>query len=302
MRYSIFIQGVREFGWNPSKVVEAGSRGNTVTQLVSSIVDSEESDLFGYMQTNAKIGEKKEASISRTTPVRLLPAIALEPFGSDIEMLTNKYQADKIQSQANIANIENQRTLFRYTICVDLHRIGSEIDEIGTRISLMGQNAKPETDEEFKAYSNKIHSLDIGSDKKNKRVTQLLEIVGRLYRDIRGRREDLKPLFIIGGVYDTFNPFFENIVNVQWESKKPKIIEDSLKQQLEAHYMVVDLLGNEIARTVKQDTFIGVREGFFANITSDFKSIYSEQEPGEHVDSPEHVISKLKQEVETYYR
>jgi CRISPR-associated protein Cst2 len=30
--------------------------------------------------------------------------------------------------------------------------------------------------------------------------------VAFLYRDIRGRREDLKPLFAIGGVYDIKNP------------------------------------------------------------------------------------------------
>ena len=35
-----------------------------------------------------------------------------------------------------------------------------------------------------------------------------------LYRDIRGRREDLKPVFVIGGVYDIKNPFFHNLVEV----------------------------------------------------------------------------------------
>src|SRR4051812_19326827 len=75
IRYSIFVQCVREFGWRPSKVEEAGGGENTVTQLTSSILESEESDLFGYMQTNTKIGEKKEVTVSRTSPIRLLPAI-----------------------------------------------------------------------------------------------------------------------------------------------------------------------------------------------------------------------------------
>lgn len=36
-----------------------------------------------------------------------------------------------------------------------------------------------------------------------------------LYRDIKGRREDLKPLFAIGGVYDVKNPVFSNVVDVK---------------------------------------------------------------------------------------
>jgi len=302
LRYSIFIQGAKEFGWHPSKVEEAGGRGNTVTQLTSSVIESEESDLFGYMQTNAQINDKKQATVTRTTPVRLLPAIGLEPFSSDIEMLTNKYQADKIQSQPNIANIENQRTLYRYSISVDLHRVGTEADEIGTRISLNGSKADAANDKEFIAYTKKIRGQDIGSEKKKDRVTQLLEVIGRLYRDIRGRREDLKPLFIIGGVYDTFNPFFENIVNVEWErNRKPKISTSSISQVIDGKYMARDNFGNSIVKSVGQDTFIGIREGFYANGVSDLASLYPNESP-KHVGSPEFVISKLKERVDEYYR
>ncbi len=72
-----------------------------------------------------------------------------------VEMLTNKYQADKISESPNIANIEFQRSLQRYTIAVDLHRIGNEMDEIGTRIS-PGTNteAKDLESDEFKRLSS----------------------------------------------------------------------------------------------------------------------------------------------------
>ena len=42
-----------------------------------------------------------------------------------------------------------------------------------------------------------------------------MDTLAFLYRDIRGRREDLKPLFIIGGVYDVKNPVFQNVVDVK---------------------------------------------------------------------------------------
>lgn len=301
LRYSIFNQGVREFGWQPSEVKEAGNGDSKVTQLTSTIVQSQESDLFGYMQTNVPIGKDKEATLTRTTPVRLLPAIALESFSSDMEMLTNKYQADKIQSQPNIANIENQRTLYRYSISIDLHRIGSEADEIGTRAS--PNKGLSRTDKEFEAFVKKLRTLDIDLDKRRERVTQFIDVIGRLYRDIRGRREDLKPLFIVGGVYDTFNPFFENIVNLEWEKyKKPKINTSPLLQMLEAMYTARDGSGNEATKSIKQDTFVGVRDGFFGNGASDFASLYPQQEYGKHVGSPEFVISELKKRVVDYYK
>lgn len=291
LRYSIFIQGVREFGWKPSDAAPAGTDDKKVIQLTSSITDSEESDLFGYMQTNLKIGEK-EAIVTRTTPVKLLPAIALEPFSSDMEMLTNKYQADKKQLSPNIANIENQRTLYRYSICVDLDRIGTEADKIGTRVSYDGQ---AETE-----FSKNLRNKDIGSENKKKRVSQLLDVVGRLYRDIKGRREDLKPLFIVGGVYSTFNPFFENIVGIEWEKSRPKVNVSPLSQMIKSTYTTKDGNGNELISSVEDDTFIGFREGFFSNNASDFESLFS-TETKKHVGSPEFAISELKNRVAAYY-
>ncbi len=60
-----------------------------------------------------------------------------------------------------------------------------------------------------------INLLEIEKEEKARRVNKLLDTISLLYRDIRGRREDLKPLFIIGGVYDIKNPFFENVVDVR---------------------------------------------------------------------------------------
>jgi CRISPR-associated protein Cst2 len=304
IRYSIFTQGVREFNWTESKVEEAGKGVNTVTQLTSDIVNSVESDLFGYMQTNTKIDrkEEKEVMVSRTSPVRILPAIALEPFNNDLEMLTNKYQSDKIQSHPNIANLENQRTLFRYSVCIDLHRIGVESDEIGTRVLPTGK-IDPTKDRDFISYEKKLRGLDIGSEMKTKRVHQFLEVVGRLYRDIRGRREDLKPLFIVGGVYETFNPFFENIVNIDFKSnKKPKINLSPILQMLKGKYTSIQLgEENEIEKTVQEDTFIGIRDGFFANELSELALPHSENESNSHIGSPEFVILKLKEKVAEYY-
>jgi len=293
LRYSIFTQGVKEYGWRASDVEEAGKGDQTVTQLISEIGVSEESDLFGYMRTNVNWNEGKEATIVRTTPVRILPAIALEPFASDLEMLTNKYQADKKQLTPNIANSEQQRSFYRYTIAIDLHRIGSEADEIGTRVS---PNKELKTDQDkvaFEGFRNNIKLKNTDNTLKARRVLELLEIVKLLYRDIRGRREDLKPLFIISGVYDTCNPFFENLVTVKWEKDKPKIVAEPLKQILSSQYAMLDAKGSLVMKNIKDETFIGIRDGIFNNQASDFGL--------EKLNSPEEVISELQKRVNQYY-
>lgn len=291
LRYSLFVQGVKEYGWKPSDVINSGSGDKQVVQIVSDIKDSEESDLFGYMKTDVDVGNGK-ATVTRVSPVRILPAIALEPYESDMEMLTNKYQADKKNIQPNIANIESQRSLFRYTICIDLHRIGTECDEISTKVMPQGDYEKYKKD--FDNYTSVLRNNDIGKESKIKRVCQLLDVIGTLYRDIRGRREDLKPLFIVGGVYDTLNPFFENTVIVDWKDNKPEINISALIQQIlpndkqESHANIAD------------NTFIGIRDGFFVNSSSGFKKNLPENTQ-QHVGSPEFVISSLKNKVSQYY-
>lgn len=292
LRYSLFIQGVREFGWKPSKVVNSGSGDKQVVQMVSDIKDSEESDLFGYMKTDIDVG-KGQATVTRVSPVRILPAMAIEPYESDMEMLTNKYQADKKNIPPNIANIESQRSLFKYTICIDLHRIGTESDEISTKI--MPQKDYEKYKKDFDNYESNLRKTDIGKESKTKRICQLLDVIGTLYRDIRGRREDLKPLFIVGGIYDTLNPFFENTVIIDWKNDKPEINIDALIQQISLNDKTQGSHTN-----IADNTFIGIREGFFANSSSDIKNSLPENMQ-QHVGSPEFVISSLKNKVSQYY-
>lgn len=349
LRYSIFIQGVKEFGWKPSHVRLAGGEisnseesgdgdrsigKKTVTQLLSTIRASPETDLFGYFDTNidpakwvnnnensqekeqatesqtktSTTGKAVEATVSRTSAVRISPAISLEAYQGDTEMLTNKYQGDKIQAQPNIASSEIHQSIYCYTISIDLHRVGTEQDMIGTRMSFGGGKDNPNASDVFKEFQKRIRNQRISYEERKQRVLQLLDIIGRLYRDIRGRREDLKPLFVIGGVYEVCNPFFSNIVRI--DSNKfgekdfqPRIKPEPIVQLLkDAEYTLYGTNGNDknTIKTVRQDTFIGIRDGFFNNKMDDF----SKQVPDnfkDHVGSPECAISKVKEMVERYY-
>lgn len=190
------------------------SKDKTVIQFSpnTTIKDYPELDFFGYLKTDKEI--KK-----RSAKVRLSNAVSTETFKGDLDFLTNKGLADRIGSNMNIAQAEIHKSYYVYTITADLEKIG--IDE----------NDK----------------IELDNNEKCRRVQKLLDTVAFLYRDIRGRRENLSPLFAVGGVYDIKNPIFENLVSV----KENKIS--------------VEKIEKGIFDFMKADTYCGFIEGKFDN-------------------------------------
>lgn len=212
LRYNI-VEQLSE----PTATVKAeGSGDKKVIQFApdATIKDYPEIDFFGYMKT-----KKGEGTATRSAKVRLSNAVSLETFKGDLDFLTNKGLADRLNENMNIAQSEIHRSYYRYTITADLDQIG--IDE-GDGIS-------------------------IENSEKARRVNKLLDTVSLLYRDIRGRREDLKPVFAIGGVYDVKNPVFQNALEV----KDNKVLVSTIEGVL------FDFL--------KNDTYCGLIEGKFSN-------------------------------------
>ena len=218
IRYNI----VEQLGENKANVKAEGSGDKKVVQFSAetTIKDYPELDFFGYMKT-----VKGDNSKNRSAIVRLSNAVSLETFKGDLEFLTNKGLVDRIDRNEkvfpNIAQAEIHKSYYKYTVTIDLDKIGiDELDEI-----------------------------EIKKEGKARRVNKLLDTISLLYRDIRGRREDLKPLFIIGGVYDIKNPFFENVVDV----RNNKIL--------------VEKLTSGIYDFIENDTAIGIVKEQFENDT-----------------------------------
>lgn len=204
LRYSI----ANEMNINTAIVTKAGSGTKKVLQYAENetIADRTELDLFGYMKTNQK--NKKSNNSKRSAPIRLSNAIAQSPYESDYDFLTNLDLANRFQKangekdlKPNIAQSEINQALYVYTMSIDLDKIGIDEDD----------------------------EIEIDNDEKAARIDKLLDTIHYLYRDIKGRREDLSPLFIIGGIYDRKTPFFENIVKVNNKS----ITLDSIKDILD---------------------------------------------------------------------
>lgn len=208
-----------------------------------------EIDLFGYMKT-AK--EQK----TRSAIVRLSNAISLETFKGDLDFLTNKALYDRYSRQQNkdeaikggsIAQSEIHKSYYAYTITIDLDKVG--IDE-----------------------NDGIHIENL---EKANRVIKLLDTIRFLYRDIKGRREDFKPLFAIGGVYDIKNPIFHNALDV----KSNRVDVDRVK----------DVLYDDI----KEDTYCGLVKGVFENDNEIVEELASMSMPD--------YFDVIKRKVKDYY-
>jgi CRISPR-associated protein Cst2 len=255
LRYDIARLGNKMFGWN-LEVVDK-SKGTVQFKDECTIKDSEEMDLFGYMKTSKKSDDKAGGSSIRSAAVRLSNAISLEDYKSDMDFLNNKGLADRINEFPNLANVEQHLSYYTYTVTIDLEKIGKDGE------------------------------IEIDNEVKMKRVIELLEILKVLNREIRGRKENLSPLFVIGGVYNLNSPYFLGRIELKNVKQKfainTNILEDTMKLKIGE---------NEIS----QDTNIGIVKDIFENE----KEI--EEKFANKVSNIQDFFEKLEDSVKQYYK
>ena len=254
LRYDIVRLASELFNWN-LQVVDK-SKGTIQFKDDMTIKDSQEMDLFGYMKTSKKDGNDKGGSSTREAVVRLSNAISLEAYRSDMDFLNNKGLADRIGEHPNLANVEQHLSYYTYTVTIDLSKVGIDGD------------------------------IDLSNEEKCNRVTQLLEIIKILNRNIRGRQENLSPLFVVGGMYDIANPFFLGRVKVEGNKNGYKVSSNTIKEVVESTF-----LGKEL----KESTYIGMVEGAFTN-KDEFKDIL-----GENLLTVDKFFGQLTKGVKEYY-
>ncbi|GGJ63677.1 CRISPR-associated protein Cst2 [Anoxybacillus voinovskiensis] len=228
IRYDIVRLGNELFGWNLDTVDKASG----VVQFKKDVTinDSVEMDLFGYLKTDKN-------SQKRPAVVRLSHAISLEPYKSDLEFLNNMGLASRIGQDANLANIEQHHSFYTYTLTIDLNRVGVDGE------------------------------IELPNEEKANRVLQLLEVLKVLNRNIRGRQENLAPLFVIGGMYNVANPFFLGRVQLSAITNGWAIQTKLIKETMEQTFA---------GEAIGKDTKIGILSGVFAN-EGEFYDLFSEQ-------------------------
>lgn len=224
LRYDIARLGNEMFNWN-LQVVDKDKKTVQFSEKYT-IEDSEEMDLFGYMRTIEKTDKKEGGANVRSAVVRLSNAISLEKYKSDIEFLSNKGMADRRKKHPNIANLEQHLSYYTYTVTIDLSKVGIDSD------------------------------IELSNEVKKNRVIQLLEILKVLNRNIRGREENLSPVFVIGGIYTLNSPFFLGRIALSDKKEKFELDVDMLKDAMSLK------LGEKF---IKDDTRVGIVKNTFSN-------------------------------------
>lgn len=217
----------------------------------STIEESVELDLFGYLKTTKPV--KKRSAIARISD-----AVSLETYKSDLDFLTNLGMLNRFNSSAdeneqlsggNIAQSEVHKSYYAYTVTVDLQHVGIDYND----------------------------NIELDNEERCKRVSSFLDTVFSLYRDIKGRRENLRPVFVVGGVYNRGSSIFENIISV----KKNSLVIDPIKETI------------EFDDNTKSNTLVGVLSGKFNNTDEIKDKLNATTISG--------VLNNLKESVKEYY-
>lgn len=245
LRYSL----VGSAGWDNTPVEGQGKGENQVIQFApqATIEDYPEIDFFGYMKTVSKTDKEKGGASKRSAVVRLSDAISLEPFACDLDFLNNMGLASRINASNNLAQSEEHLSYYTFTVTVDLDQVGIDGD------------------------------VEVSDEEKANRMEQLLEEFEFLNRDIKGRNENLNPMFVVGGIYKRKNPFFKDRVKVNSNA----INVETVKEIKESY----DWLNEQ--------THVGVVSGLFAN-DEEIKTVLNASSVSEF-------FKKLRQEVRDYY-
>lgn len=259
MRYNIVNQMVE---LSPGlKLTPVSHEGTIQFAPDASVKDFFEIDLFGYMKTKSN-----EGAATRSAIVRLSNATSLENFNGDLDFLTNKGLFDRLTEDdkkkagkkgdteegetslkgGNIAQSEIHKSFYTYTLTIDLDKVGID------------------------------GASEISNDEKYNRISLLLKAIKFLYRDIKGRRENLAPLFIIGGIYDIKNPFFMNGIKL-------------LDQKLAVNRIKSIIEKDEI---ISEKTLIGYVDNTFEN-DAEVKQL--------GCDSIKNFFQKLDDQLKAYY-
>lgn len=215
LRYSM----IHQLNWENTPLKKDKNNDKSPIQFApeANIIEHPEVDLFGYMKT-----ESEKGALTRSAVVRLSNAISLEPYNADTDFLTNMGIAKRINAMNAIAQREIHHSYYCYTITIDLDRVGVDSNT-------------PEVELPVAERAN--------------RVCDFLETVHYLYRDIGARRENLSPLFVVGGVYNRKNPYFENLVGYS-------------NGELDARGIFSMIDDNT---DVAENTLCGITDGVFSN-------------------------------------
>ena len=234
------------------------------------IKEYHEFDLFGGLFTNLKGVNDEEVelsygdSVKRTAPAKVTYAFSTSKFRGDVDFMNNVDAYDRYvkhlerKEKQSIPQSEQHYAHYHYTLTVDLDRIGVWEGE------------------------KRIEDV-LSPEEKANRVKDLLDVVMTLSRQIRGRYENLSPIFVIGGIYKAKNPFFMGGIDAREVGDEKLLL--NVDRLLDCKSLIPE--------AERENTLCGMLTGFFVN----------EQEIREKLNCKkvEEVFKELKKKVNEVY-
>ena len=259
LRYSFLETGQNLWGWklaDRNVWVEVGKGSNKVLQprsdLLCNLLDYVDLNLFGFLLTgesdkkeknkknkneseDEESKKEKSISIARPAPVKISHAISLEPYKFDSHFNVNlgvAKRAGKLGDVQNVFQLEEHRSLYKYTVAVDLAMLGKQ------EVYFNEDKNIPENCKQYLKKENGYYALTLkSSEDQRKLLLQLLVTLFRLSRSIKGRHEDLSPKFMIASYYtDWYKSYFNYI-----ELKTGKSRSTMIKKENDNTVIVEDL-------------------------------------------------------------
>jgi CRISPR-associated protein Cst2 len=181
-------------------------------------------DLFGFMDAS------KGGTHKRTSPVRVAPLLAIDPYEGDLDFGTN-YMSVEAGGTPNIFETEIHGGLYRGTILIELDAVGRSRD---------GEGISAEKSKD---------AWELGAAEKAERVGALLTALQHLWSSGRQSRflADISPKFVAAAATIAKVPLFLESVQRKGEG----IDTETLAQALED------------AREITAKHCFGVRDGLF---------------------------------------
>lgn len=263
IRYSILEQGAKKHNWklaDRSILTEVGEKDNKVIQPnvqystsrngenslsnLPNLLDYVDLNLFGFLITNfisiTKNKETKNISLAREAPVKITHAISMEPFKFDSHFNANIGLSKRYYGfpySQNIFQVEEHRSYYKYSVIIELAKIGTLEayfstdlleDEIIKKIKEIESNSnkKVELDEET-LKGKGICILRVKNNEDNTQlIEQLVNVILDLKRNIKGRVENLEPVFMVASYDEKFYDTCLNYIELETTNSRVTEIEE----------------------------------------------------------------------------
>ena len=227
-------------------------------------------ELFNW---NLQVVDKEKGTIQFKDNISIRESEEMDLFGY---MKTNK----KDEKDKKGGSLTREATV-RLSNAISLEPYRSDMDFLNNKgfADRIGEHPNLANIEQHLSYYTYTVTIDLSKIGKDGDIKVL-------NRNIRGRQENLSPLFVVGGVYEIANPFFLGRIKLKGDKNGFKINKQAIEEVIQGTFLGKDL---------KEFTYVGMVDGVFIN-KEEFKGLFED-----NFLSVDKFFGQLVKEVKEYY-